>query len=172
MNIDAIRMLFDYNYWANGRILRACTGVSAEQLVAPTEASFGSLLGTLVHLLDSEYGWRVLCEHGTTDSFDQVKVEDFRDLKVLQLRWQQEERLMREYLAHLGNDDLGRHVRYTGGNGQIRDRILWQCLAHVVNHGTHHRSQAAAILKRYGCPAVALDMTLFLNEIAEAAQHQ
>ena len=43
-----------------------------------------------------------------------------------------------------------------------RDRILWHCLYHVVNHGTQHRSEAAALLTDYGSSPGDLDFTLFL----------
>jgi uncharacterized damage-inducible protein DinB len=37
-------------------------------------------------------------------------------------------------------------------------------MRHVVNHGTHHRSGAAAILTDYGHSPGGLDFTAFLNE--------
>ncbi len=43
-------------------------------------------------------------------------------------------------------------------------RVLWHCLLHVVNHGTQHRSEAAAILTGYGYSPGGLDFTMFLNE--------
>lgn len=45
-----------------------------------------------------------------------------------------------------------------------RERLLWHCLLHVVNHGTQHRSEAAAILTGYGRSPGDLDFTAFLNE--------
>ena len=35
MKIDEINLLFDYNDWADARILAACTRVSPEQYTAP-----------------------------------------------------------------------------------------------------------------------------------------
>jgi len=82
----------------------------------------------------------------------------------LEQRWYDEEMAMRDYLASLTDDDLTHLVRYTTGSGQKRERVLWHCLLHGVNHGTHHRSEAAAILTGYGQSPGDLDFTVFLNE--------
>ncbi|MEW6052007.1 MAG: DinB family protein [Candidatus Zixiibacteriota bacterium] len=164
MNIRDIRTLYDYNYWATRQILAAAAHVSSEQFVAATAHSFGSLRGTLVHILDSECGWRMLCQHQTLKSFGAMDEGDFPTLDVLQQRWNEEERAMRDYLAGLTDNDLTGYVRYTTDEGDKRERLLWHCLLHVVNHGTHHRSDAAAILREYGHPPEGLDFTAFLNE--------
>jgi uncharacterized damage-inducible protein DinB len=71
---------------------------------------------------------------------------------------------MRDYLAHLTDDDMNEYVRYTTPEGDKRERLLWHCLFHVVNHATQHRSEIAAILTGYGQSPGALDFTMFLNE--------
>ena len=71
---------------------------------------------------------------------------------------------MRDYLAGLTDDDLIGIVRYTTDTGLQRERVLWHCLLHVVNHGTQHRSEAAALLTEYGHSPGDLDFTMFLNE--------
>ena len=106
----------------------------------------------------------MLCHHQTLASFEKMKEDSFPTLEVLEQRCNEEERAMRDYLARLTDDDLTGWVRYTLDNGQKRERVLWHCLLHVVNHGTHHRSQAAAILKEYGHSPGGLDFTAFLNE--------
>jgi uncharacterized damage-inducible protein DinB len=71
---------------------------------------------------------------------------------------------MHGYLTRLSDDDMTSLVRYTLDSGQKRERLLWHCLLHVVNHGTQHRSEAAAILTAYGQSPGDLDFTMFLNE--------
>jgi uncharacterized damage-inducible protein DinB len=162
VNIRDILTLYDYNYWATRRILAASVQVSREQFLAPTAHSFASLRGTLVHTLDTEYGWRMLCQHQTlTVDMDEVAFPSF---DALEQRWNEEEGAMRDYLARLSDDDLTDYVRYTTDSGQKRERVLWHCLLHVVNHGTQHRSEAAAILTGYGHSPGDLDFTVFLNE--------
>jgi uncharacterized damage-inducible protein DinB len=53
VNLQDIQTIYDYHFWANGRILAATARVSPAQFLAPTIHNFGSLRGTLVHLLDS-----------------------------------------------------------------------------------------------------------------------
>ena len=164
MNIRDILTLYDYNYWATRRILAASVHVSPEQFLVPTAHSFGSLRGTLVHTLDSERGWRMLCQHQTLTSFNDLEEDAFPTLDVLEQRWNEEERAMRDYLAQLNDDDMISYVRYTIPEGIKRERLLWHCLLHVVNHGTQHRSEAAAILTELGFSPGELDFTAFLND--------
>jgi uncharacterized damage-inducible protein DinB len=166
MKTDEIKLLYEYNYWADHRILATCANVNQEQYIAPT--SDGSLRAILVHTLDSEWAWRTafqeyrnkpkLWEH--TD----LTEADLPTLDALKERWQVEEQAMRVYLASLTDQDLNGLVRYVIPGGIVRQRVLWHCLLHLVNHGTQHRSEAAVLLTSYGQSPGDLDFTLFLNK--------
>src|SRR5690242_12586958 len=106
MNLRDILTFFDYNYWANHQILMASAHLSPEQFVGTSAHSFGSLRGTLVHILDSESAWRMLLQHNTLDYFDAMHEEDFTIFESLEQRWQEEELAMRDYLVHLTDTDL------------------------------------------------------------------
>ena len=164
MNLRDILTLYDYNYWATRRILAAGAHVSPEQFMIPTSHSFGSLRGTLVHTLDAECSWRMLLQQNTLDYFGALEEDDFPTFDTLEERWKEAELAMRDYLIHLTDADLTGMIRYTTDEGEKRERVLWHCLLHVVNHGTHHRSEAAAILTDYGHSPGELDFTVFLNE--------
>ena len=70
---------------------------------------------------------------------------------------------MRAYLASLTDADMSGFVRYTTSSGAARERVLWHCLLHIVNHGTQHRSESAAMLTSYGQSPGDVDFTLFLS---------
>src|SRR5262245_66083269 len=123
MNSQDMLTLYGYNYWANGRILAASANASQEQFLAPAAYSLGSLRSTLVHTLDTEYGWRMLCQHQTFTP--DISEAEFPALDVLVQRWREEERTMRDYLAGLTDGDLAGLVRYTLDSGERRERVLW-----------------------------------------------
>jgi uncharacterized damage-inducible protein DinB len=164
MNIQDILTIYDYNYWANSRILAASEGVKPEQFLAPANFPFGGLRGTVVHIMDAEYGWRMFL---TTDNWSapDLNPEDFPTFDSIQERWKSEEQGLRAYLATLSDADMSAHRVYDTPSGQHRDRILWHCLLHVVNHGTQHRSEAAAILTDLGHSPGDIDFTVFLNSL-------
>ena len=76
-----------------------------------------------------------------------------------------EEQAMRAYLNGLTDEDVEGHKKYIADNGEPRDRILWHCLYHVVNHGSQHRSEAAAILPTFNATPADLAFPVFLNEL-------
>jgi uncharacterized damage-inducible protein DinB len=161
MNINDILLIYEYNYWANKKILSASAHVTLEQFMAPASFPYGGLHGTLLHVLDSEWGWHALFQK--IDDASDLLPSDYPTLPAIETRWQEEETAMRAYLASLHDEDLESHLRYTTDTGIQRDRILWHGLLHVVNHGTQHRSEAAALLTEYGQSPGELDFTVFLN---------
>ena len=163
MKRDDVVLLYDYNYWANARMLAATARVSAEQFAAPGTFPYGGLRGTLVHTLDAEQSWCLFFQRLSWQGVPELKETDLPTRELLDVRWHEQEMAMRSYLAGLSDGDLAGHLHYTTETGEKRERILWHCLVHVVNHGTQHRSEAAAILPSFDCSPGDLDFTVFLN---------
>jgi uncharacterized damage-inducible protein DinB len=162
VNKAAIATIFEYNYWANQRILAAASKVREEQLSTPSAFPRGNLRATLIHILDAEYGWRLLLSRG--EEAPDLTEQDFPTLASLEDRWRHEEGRMREYLAGLTDENLQEVVHYTNPQGIARERIRWHGLYHVVNHGTQHRSEAAAMLTDQGQSPGDIDFTVYLVE--------
>jgi uncharacterized damage-inducible protein DinB len=57
---------------------------------------------------------------------------------------------------------------YLGLQGWDEGIPVWQTPAHVVNHGTRHRSEAAVIVTEAGRSPGDLDMIPFAQELAAA----
>jgi uncharacterized damage-inducible protein DinB len=161
MIVKALQTFHDYSVWATGRILAAAAGATAEQLVAPAQHVYGSLHQILLHTLDTEWGWRMRCQHDL--STPDLSAEEFPTVAALEARWREEHSAMRAYLESLSEPDVAQIVRYTLDSGEVRERVLWHLLLHIFNHGTQHRSEAAALLTAYGHSPGDLDFTVFLR---------
>jgi uncharacterized damage-inducible protein DinB len=180
LNTSDIQLWYQYHYWAHHRILATAARVTPEQYAAPTDFGIGfkSLRATLVHTLDAEWGWRRAFQNHyvpvdavretlpPAKPWDDIELTevDLPTLDALKERWQVEEGDMRAYLGGLDDSDLNGIVRYMIPGGIVRERVLWHCLIHVVNHGTQHRSEAAALLTSYGYSPGDMDFTVFLNQ--------
>ena len=71
---------------------------------------------------------------------------------------------MRAFLAASNDEELQRIVHYTNLHNRSFAFPLWQLMAHVVNHGTQHRAEAAALLTDWGYSPGDMDLSLFLTE--------
>ena len=159
MKVEDIQLLYAYNEWANRRLLDRAAQVTPQQFVQPNEMGLASIRGALVHILDAEYGWfNFLFERER----GWIKEKDFADLAGLRTRWEQEDENTRACLESLQDEDLTR-VHTTEYEGREYHWVLWQALVHVVNHGTQHRSECAAILTGLGHSPGDMDFTVFLN---------
>jgi uncharacterized damage-inducible protein DinB len=57
MSPEEMRVLFDFNAWANHRALDAAAALSPEQFTRPQGSSFASLRNTLAHISGAEWVW-------------------------------------------------------------------------------------------------------------------
>jgi uncharacterized damage-inducible protein DinB len=163
MNKNDILTLFEYNGWANRRVLGAAVRVSPEEFVVPARLSHGSLRGALVHILGAEVVWRLRCQEGCSPPA-MLAEDEVPTLEALQTRWEGEEGTMRSYIASLTDDLLVQTVKYRNTQGVRFESVLWHALAHVVNHGTQFRGEAAIALTGYGHSPGDLDMIAFFRE--------
>ncbi len=154
--------LFDYNYWANARVLDACAQVTPEQFVTPARLSHSSLRGTLAHILGTEIVWRMRCQQGLSPAAVPGERE-FPSLEALVERWNEEEKAMRAFLESLDAEKLEQPVRYQTTKGVPYENILWTLLVHIVNHGTQFRGEAGVALTEYGHSPGDLDLIRFLR---------
>jgi uncharacterized damage-inducible protein DinB len=161
MNKQDILILYKYNQWANAKILNAAANVTQEQYLAPASFPHGSLRGTLVHALFAEWIWRNRWE-GTSPTH-RLKPEDFPTIESLQARWLEEERQLMAFAEGLTDEKLNNTFTYKNTSGKPFTKILWQAMAHLVNHGTQHRTEAAAILTDFGHSPGDIDLIYFLE---------
>ncbi|MGD8402824.1 MAG: DinB family protein [Anaerolineales bacterium] len=162
MKKDEILTLYKYNTWANARILNATSNVNQEQFLASTSFSYGSLRDTLVHTLFAEWIWRRRWEgHSPTEW---LTPEDFPTFKSLHEYWKTEEKNLTAFVDKVTQDMLSSIIHYQTMSGKPYQNTLWHLMLHLVNHGTQHRSEAAAMLTDFGHSPGDLDMIMYFRE--------
>jgi len=163
MEKTQLSSLFDYNYWANQRVLDKAAELDPELWKAPAEVSFGSLRDTLAHVLYTEWIWRMRIQEGSSPNGFPAEIT-FPTVDAMRQYWQQEESKMRQYLSGLSPEGYDKVVKYKNTKGVAYANPLWQILLHVVNHGTQFRSEAAVLLTQYGRSPGDLDYIFFLRQ--------
>lgn len=162
MNKKDIHFLYQYNRWTNRRILSAAEKVSTEQFLAPAGFPHGSLRGTLVHTLYGEWLWRLRWQGSPSNPA--WKQEDFPTFASLKSRWDEEDALLMGFVDGVTDESLQAEFDYVSTEGIPHRRVLWEAMAHLVNHGTQHRTEAAAMLTQLGHSPGNIDLIVFLNE--------
>lgn len=162
MNTHDIQLLYKYSAWANARILNAASKVTTEQFLSSASHPHGELRSTLTHILFAEWIWRMRWQG--EPSTNRIKSEDFPTFDALRARWLEEEKALNDFSASLTDEKLDSTFQHMTTTGDPVEKILWQAMAHVVNHGTQHRSEAAVILTELGHSPGDVDLTLFLRE--------
>ena len=162
MNKLAILTLFQYNAWSNAKILDAASHVTQQQFLAPAPFPHGSLRGTLAHASFAEWIWRQ-----RWDGIPQNPLwhqADFPTFESLKARWVDEETRLMDFVVDLTDEMLYSKIRYVSTEGFPHERVLWETMAHLINHGTQHKTEAAAILTGMRHSPGDIDLIVFLNE--------
>ncbi len=160
MRLAEIRTLFDYDAWATDRILIQAAKLTPEQFITAPSASMPGVRQILAHTLMARLLWRTRFETGTSNV--EVKADDAITVDGLRRWWEEEHRAMRAHLDTLTDDDLGRPFRFER-RGETAEMIRWQILFQLINHGTQHRAEVAALLTDQGHSPGDLDFFFFVR---------
>ena len=162
MNKHDIQMLYAYNQWANAKITAAASLLTNEQFLADESYPHGGMRGTLTHILFAEWLWRNRWLGASPTTW--ILPEEFPTVGSLISRWQSEEAELMNFVDQVSDEQLAAVFQYKTTKGVPQENILWQVMMHVVNHGTQHRSEAAAILTALGHSPGDIDLIVFLRE--------
>jgi len=160
MTVDEARELFDYDRWANRRlwdVVSALPAGAADREIG-AQFSFPTLTGMLAHILAAQIVWLSRWRGEPPSALPSVK--DFPDLASLGDRWDLGADLA-AFVARLSEQDLARVVDYRNIQGQQFALPLAQQIRHLINHGTHHRSELATMLTILGVSPPPTDLVVF-----------
>ena len=158
----AARDLLLYMLWADRTTLRSVRDVSPEDLRRDAGISFGSLFGTMVHILASQRRWLARFQ-GHAPAHLPV-VDDFPDLLSWIHAWEETAAEIEAFLAALTDEQLAAPLAWTDSEGAALTRPLWQPVLHLVNHTSYHRGQMVSLLRQMGYQPPSTDLIRYFLE--------
>ncbi len=158
---EVIQTLYQYNAWANQRILDTAEQLTGQQFVAKVGASFDSVRDTLVHTMSVQQRWLARCQ--PVEPPERLNADDYADLRAIREHWDKIEAQTKAIVAGVDDHRLAEVIHYINDQGEPNAYPVWQILVHQVNHATQHRSEVAVMLTQFGYSPGWLDFLIFID---------
>lgn len=173
--IEQYRALARYNRWINRRLYACAAGLDDQERKRDRGAFFGSLHRTLNHLLLADRVWmmRFTADRERYASRDvtgepivvrALDQELYADFDVLHRERERTDEDILEWTYALDEATLDRTLEYRTSTGETQSHPAWWAVGHMFNHQTHHRGQAATLLKQAGIDPGVTDLIAMFRE--------
>ena len=167
-----IRTMAEYNAEMNRRLYGAAARLSNAERRLPRGAFWGSIHGTLTHILWGDRQWM-----SRFDAWPKPTIpikESYRmieDFAVLSTEREKADTDISRWAGKVDNAWLSADLTWFSGaaNREVR-APLGLLVTHFFNHQTHHRGQVHAMLTAAGQETGDTDLFLLIPEIVGAAQ--
>ncbi|WP_232796465.1 DinB family protein [Roseovarius salinarum] len=155
-----------YNAWQNASLVAAADGLGDAARGADRGAFFGSIAGTLNHVLWADLVWMARLEGGDRPPGGIAQSPAlFDDWAAFATRRTEMDARIRAWAEAITPEALaGELVWHSGAAGRAVSRPKCLCVAHFFNHQTHHRGQVHAMLTAAGAPPGDTDLFLMPEE--------
>lgn len=159
MNKSQIIELYNYNDWANQKLLNTVDHLENEEFIRDLSSSFRSIKDTMVHVLGAEELWlsRWMGEQGRP----LLNTDDFPTCDALTDRWEDFRNYNHRFLEAFTEEDLMKVINYKNLKGVSYSLELWKQMLHVTNHSSYHRGQVVTMLRQLKKQPPSLDLIYY-----------
>jgi len=161
--LATLRSLLAYTIWADRQLLEALAEVPAEELTRDTGGSFGSLLGTMAHILGAEQVWMARLVGAPLDRLPGEK--DYANLPSLAAGFTDFWPQLEVFMASLSEAQLATRFSWVNFQGESHHAPYHQILLHFANHSTYHRGQVALQMRQLGHQPPGTDLAYWHSTI-------
>ena len=161
VSADALRTHLAYTAWASRRLVDAAAQLSPEELNRDFQTADHSILRTLAHVFAADRIWLDRINGTPRAAF--VTEADYR-IDVLQNDWPALYDRWQQWAAALTDERARTVIAYRDLKDNSWSQPLWEIVLHVVNHGTHHRGQAAGFIRALGHTPPPLDLMAYYRQ--------
>jgi len=162
-------LMADYNQWMNNNIYSAAARLSPSDLTEDRGAFFGSVMGTLNHILVGDTIWLkrfsshpsgleslgCLRDIQSPKSLNVILHKDFTELEKSR-KWLDD--VILEFAAELSDAVLATKLSYKNTKGDSFEKSFAALIQHFFNHQTHHRGQISTLLNQSGVDVGVTDL--------------
>ena len=155
------KLLGDYNKLMNQRLYEAVATLPDDKIKEDKGAFFGSLLGTLNHILVGDIIW---LSRFSTDTSSHEKLSYFitiekpkslntvlySELSELQKEREKIDKLIILWVNSLADKDLNSTISYKNMDNISFQKDFSSLINHLFLHQVHHRGQATTLLSQFG----------------------
>jgi uncharacterized damage-inducible protein DinB len=165
---DYVRMMAFYNSEMNRRLYAAAARLDDAERKRGRGAFWGSIHGTLNHLLwgDRQWMWRFAGwdRPAVNQKNSPTLYDDFNDLRAARER---ADAAIEDWAGGLTQEWIDQDLVWFSGSTQKEMRAArGMLLPHFFNHQTHHRGQAHAMLTAAGQDTGDTDLFIIMSERA------
>jgi uncharacterized damage-inducible protein DinB len=175
MTTSHFAQLAAYNEWMNRKLYGAAAALPAERLHEDRGAFFGSIFGTLGHLVNADLIWFKRIAAGVPGlaslqcldnlprpaSLDHPLCATLPELDALRVTL---DAAIAAFCAEVQPGQLDGTFAWKSMKGIASTKRLGDVLLHVFNHQTHHRGQATTLFSQLGVDVGPTDLLLLLPE--------
>lgn len=161
MQSDTLRnyclLMAAYNQNANATLYEACAELSSQELAKDKSAFFGSIMGTLNHIMVGDDIWMARFKEIPIphSALNEVLFTDFATLKT-ERRARDEDIVT--FFTNAGDAFYEGDFTFKSMAGDTFTKPVLQILSHFFNHQTHHRGQVHTLLTQSGIKTPVSDL--------------
>lgn len=139
-----------YNIWMNDRLYELCASMSDVDRKEDRGAFFGSIHGTLNHILYGDFAFMSRFT-GDPAKVPELGIDLYSEFDDLRRARGTLDRRICSWSEALSEDWLEQKLTYTSNvDGVSRSISQWVLVTHMFNHETHHRGQVTTLLSQLG----------------------
>jgi len=177
MTKEEVHLLYEYDRWANDRILKLVAALTPEQFTRNLGGSFPSVRDVLLHMAAAKWAWLEYWKNSSpsdqilmdlfTRSDARLPRESFPTLATVLPKWDEIETQHVAFISGVTDESLNR--MFPVGPTSLS---LAHLIRHLSNHSTYHRGQIAMMLRQLGALAQGTDFAEFLLATADSRSNR
>lgn len=162
--LNHLRTLAQYNRWSGERLLGACGALPEDEYMKARPAAYGSMHGTLNHILLADHLWLDRLEGRPDPAVPDPATILHQDLEGLREGRHEADRRITHYIDSLTPDRLEHEVVYRTRFADTFSTKVVLILTHMFHHADHHRGQVHDMLSQVPVEPPTVGLICFLRE--------